>query len=445
MRAKGVLLPCCLATCLATAGLAQDSAPASRPASRPAVALTLEHGLKLRVVPIDLPGQIAVLVIVNGAGILSEPGGAPHLAHVSEHAVFHCAGDAKLVGSWFSQGRANAETLPELMYFDAYPSRAELEAALRIAFLRAIGAFTIADPIVQREKPVALAEVRQLEAARTASSDLLGKFAWSAFVQIGVHRAADAPFVRFTETITSEDVQGFCATRFRPDRATIVVVGDVDPVAVEDTLGGLFDEVTMVLEPAAAPRPAIRAGSFEGSWDVASHQFFMAWPAPPATDPAHPALTLLAQLLNLRIPMSAPIRKEALAGGLALADVGGLFVVQMPLRAKDGGPAVATEVRKLLDDLANDERGPRALKGLKSNVRMSAGLGPIRYPPHLPRKILAHANQELARARATLAWGQPPEEYCARVDAVTAADVRAAIRQHLAAEKAAIVTIAGRE
>ena len=45
------------------------------------------------------------------SGILAEPAGVPHLAHISEHAIFHSlvdAGPAKLVEQWYAEGRANA-------------------------------------------------------------------------------------------------------------------------------------------------------------------------------------------------------------------------------------------------------------------------------------------------------------------------------------------------
>jgi hypothetical protein len=47
--------------------------------------------------------------------------------------------------------------------------------------------------------------------------------------------------------------------------------------------------------------------------------------------------------------------------------------------------------------------------------------------------------------RATLAWDQSPEDYCARTDKVGAEAIKAAVRTWLAPDKAAVVTIAGKE
>src|SRR5262245_7117794 len=99
------------AVCLMLASVvAQDSAPASRPESRRAVEELVDWGLRVRVVPIDVPGELAVILGFRNAGILSEPAGHPHLAHVSEHARFHSMPQGselgKLVDKWFSLGRA---------------------------------------------------------------------------------------------------------------------------------------------------------------------------------------------------------------------------------------------------------------------------------------------------------------------------------------------------
>jgi hypothetical protein len=127
------------------------------------------------------------------------------------------------------------------------------------------------------------------------------------------------------------------------------------------------------------------------------------------------------------------------------ADVGGLFVIQAPLKSKDGSEALAAAIGKLLDAIVLDETLLKSTKSFRKSLREAVGLGPVGYPPGLREKIMAHANQELWRMRATLAWDQSPEEYCARVDAVTPEDVAAAFKKYLAPEKATVVTIIGKD
>lgn len=442
-----------VAWCLAASVLAQDSAPATRPESRRATETVVDCGLRVRIVPIDVPGELAVILGFRNAGILSEPAGQPHLAHVSEHVRFHQAPEgadlAKAVGKWLALGRANAETLPDVMYFDLYPTRAELPAALRLQVGRLFGA-TGDQAVLEREKAVALSEVTGLEGRRTAGMDALGKFAWSAFTQVGIHGAKDVPFKAHTAEITLEDVRKFGGIgRFRPDRAMLTIAGNFDPGEVDAELRTVLEATKALIEqepfaPFApfVPKPGVRAGT----WDVASNQFFMAWIGPPPSDRAHPALAAFARVLATRLALAPEIRAAALQPTVVHADVGGLFAVQSPLRKKEGGEALAAEIRKAIDSCATGQ-GLMLLDRAKYTARVNSGFppGPLQYPPGLPRQIMLHANYELARMRVTLAAGQTAEEYCARVDEITAGDVKAAVNAWLAPEKAAIVTIAGKE
>jgi predicted Zn-dependent peptidase len=263
-----------------------------------------------------------------------------------------------------------------------------------------------------------------------------------------MHGVKEVPLHEFTNYLTPDSIRAFClGMRFRLDRAMLVVFGDVDPLVVEDELGAALDKMTIVLRDDPIPNQSINAGAIKATWDVASHQFFMAWPAPPPSDPAHPALSLLAQLLQQRLgfsPVIAKLRRQPL---LVYSDLSGLFVIQSPLKSKDDGDALAVEVRKAIDVLAADEGALRALKNARADLRASAGIlpGPMQYPPTLPRKIVAHTNLEIARMRATFAWDQSPEDYCARADKVTGPEIQAAMKTWLAPEKAAIVTIVGKE
>ena len=416
----------------------------------------MKHGLRVRIVPLDLPGEIGVILGMKGAGILSEPMGAPHVAHISEHVLFHSMGSkyerreespiAKLVDQWFAEGRANAETLPELMYFDIYPKSSDLVTALTVQIARGLG--TVDTRVLEREKPIALSEVTGLEASRTAQIDPLVKFAWCPFTQAAMHGLNDVPLHEFTSYLTPDSIRAFClSTRFRLDRAMLVVFGDVDPLIVEDELGAALDKMTIVLRSDPLPNQPINPGAVKATWDVASHQFFMAWPAPPPSDPAHPALSLLAQLLQQRLGFSPAISKLKRQPLLVYSDLSGLFVIQSPLKSKDDGDAFAVEVRKAIDALAADEGALGALKNARANLRASAGIltGPMQYPPALPRKIIAHTNVEIARMRAAFAWDQSPEDYGARADKVTGPEIKAAMKTWLAPEKAAIVTIVGKE
>jgi predicted Zn-dependent peptidase len=446
MSGKAAALACLLLASV----LAQDSRPATRPESRRAVEEIADWGLRVRVVPIDVPGEIAVILGFRNAGILSEPAGQPHLAHLSEHARFWAVPEAtewgKALKRWYAEGRATAETLPEMMYFDLYPKRDELRTALMIQLQRL---FPVAadEAVLEREKPIALSEVTGLEKSRTAAMDGLGKFAWSAFTQAAFHGASEVPFKAHTALITRDEVQSFWgAERFRPDRAMLTIAGNVDVDTVDAELDAIFKKITasIMTEPWTPSPPKL--GPVKTSWDVGSHQAFVAWPGPPPSHPDHPALAVFARVLATRVVLSHDLRAAARQPVLVHGDVGGMFVVQAPLQAADGGETFAIGVKKAVD-FSTTAQGLLLLKTAKSTVRVNSGFAPaaIEYPPSLPRRIMVHANYELARMRVTLTAGQTAEEYCARVDAVTAEQVQTAAKTWLAPERATVVTIAGKE
>jgi predicted Zn-dependent peptidase len=435
-----------LAWLLVAGCLAQEPAPESRATSRPPVEFRLTAGVRVRLVPIGLPGEVAVILGIHGAGMLAEPAGVPHLAHISEHAIFHSIGHdegGKLVDEWLAEGRANAETLPDLMYFDLSPPAGAVGSAIAIQYRRFTGGYAT-PAVMDREIPRALSEVTGLEAARTERRDLLGKFAWSAFTQIALRGTTDVPFKEKTLEIGWGMVDAFRQRTFYPGSAMLTVVGDIDP-----------DEVRSMINPSwtgqqrehkAERRPALRPGSLKGSWDVASHQFFMAWEAPPPADRAHPALTVFSRVLAGSLMASADLRRLTRGVAAAEADAGGLFVIHVPLKSPARGEDAAAEIRKIIAAFGSDGAPSRAITGAQAAVRELAGLVPkVTYPPNIPRKILVHANLELWRMRATLAWDQAPEDYCARADKIGAADIKAAIKTWLAPDKAAIVTIIGKE
>jgi predicted Zn-dependent peptidase len=435
MAGKGVLLACCLLGALS----GQDSGPASRPATE----YVTGDGLRVRIVPVaETPGEVALILGIHGAGILAEPKDLPHLAHLSEHAICHGSGsDARtaFIEELVAAGRANAETLPDFMYFDVYASPETLGTAIELQMER-LRRDHVQASILAREKPRALAEVTHLEGASTDRTDRLGKFAWCAFTQAARHGVASTPLRARTDALTLEDVRAFRAATFSPRSAMLTVVGDVDPDAVRKVVPPDPGEKP----PPRVPSPTIvKPEKRRATWDVRSHQTFIAWPAPAPGDAAHPALAVAAQALQSKLVMTPAIVKATKQSPMASADAMGLFVVQLPLRDPESGEAVARSVQDVVDALAAGDASLRAPRFFKRAVRVNAGIGPFSYPPQLPRKILAPANQELWYLRATLTWGQPPEEYCARVDAVTADDVRTAIKSHLAADRATIVTLAG--
>lgn len=206
----------------------------------PPTEYTLANGLRVRLVPHSGEDQAIVLLGVR-AGILEEPAGLPHLAHVTEHlTVFDVAlGGEKLAPEWLRKNKSNGETLPDLMYFDLDVAPGDVDEALRVQASRLEGAEFSRETLL-REIPRTLSEMDFVE---RSEFPVAGKFALVPFVQAALHGRTDVPIRVQTHKITVDDVRRFHERTFRPDRAMVVVVGEFDLAAacksIETHFGGL--------------------------------------------------------------------------------------------------------------------------------------------------------------------------------------------------------------
>jgi RNA polymerase sigma factor (sigma-70 family) len=240
---------------------------------------TLDNGLRVRLVPRAGDKQVMVLLFAR-AGFLHEPAGLPHVAHVTEHlTVFDLpAAEAKLADGWFKAGKANGETLPDLMYFDLLVPSDEAEAAVKVQAARLAGA-EFGKETLAREVPRALQEVDFVEKSAFPAA---GKFAFTAFTQAAFHGKTDQPLRAGTKRLTVADVTAFHRATFRPDWAGLVVAGEFDPKAIRKAVDAAFGR--MKNPPAPAARPAMKPGEVSADWDVNTRHVFVAWPVP---DPTH--------------------------------------------------------------------------------------------------------------------------------------------------------------
>lgn len=422
----------------------QDSGPAGSTVT----GWTLGNGLRVRLVTAPTPGEVAVLLSIQGAGALAEPPGLPHLAELTRCAILLAKrnepADRLLVPRWMSAG-SDSETTPSSMSFDIRPKPSEVRLALRVL---ANGFFDPEfDPAtIERLKGEAREAVEFSESDQRM--DPLGKVAWSPCKQIAFHSASIVRFKNVAPEVNATAVAAFIRRTFRTERAMLTVVGDFDPVATKRWVEESFGKTATGSRPVAESRPAMTGGQLRGSWDVASHRFFMMWPGAPFADRAYPALEILADEMSLRLASSPEVgvllREETWPS--VVADACGFLVVQAPLRAEKGGPLLAAEIAKLLEALAKDPL--QALEQRKQTIRVESGTGALhvgaaRLAPNAP--LDSRMLVERRRMLFTLRCGEPPERYLARVDAVTADDIHAAIKAWLPPEKATILTIAGKE
>jgi len=240
--------------------------------------------------------------------------------------------------------------------------------------------------------------------------------------------------------VTPAAIEAFHDRTFRPERAMLSVVGTVDAAAVRKIVETRFGRKPRSARPALDSRPTPNPGVADGTWDLASHQLLMLWPLPPAAEKSRPALEIVAQDLPKKMSNSGEVARLAKnARGndhLVRADAAGFFSVQLPLRCKTDGPALAREVSRLLTTIAYDPARNPVLARAGFEYGRAAGMT---IPPTMVPAL------EHNRVRKTLAWGESVDAYCDRIGRLTADDVHSAIKQYLTPDKATIVTIAGKE
>jgi zinc protease len=250
------------------AGLAQTAAPAPAPSAAPAAATgdggwlyrgsdvapdpawrfgTLENGLRYAVRRNPLPaGQVSIRVRID-VGALHEGDSERGWAHFVEHMLFkgtETYPDRQARQIWQQLGASfgsdtNAQTgATDTVYILNLPhaARAPLDTSLTVlAEMMARARFEPA--AVTAERPVILAEKGRRPELTQRIVDLSRTLLYSGL------RFADRDPIGTEATLngaTAEGLRDFYRRWYRPDRATIVMVGDADPAMMEELIRARF-------------------------------------------------------------------------------------------------------------------------------------------------------------------------------------------------------------
>jgi zinc protease len=227
----------------------------------------LRYALRKNGVP---PGQVAIRVRMD-VGSLHELDHERGYAHLLEHLVFRQSrylAEGAAIPTWQRLGATfgsdtNAETSPVSTTFkldlpNATP--AKLDESLKLLSGMMI-APALTEANVRTEVPIVLAEMRERggTAMRVAEATQQTLFAGQ--------RIAIRPVIGTPETLngaSQSSVRAFHARWYRPENAVIVVVGDVDPAAIEPMVRRHFANWPTVGKPTPAPDfgdPSAPAGS----------------------------------------------------------------------------------------------------------------------------------------------------------------------------------------
>ena len=201
---------------------------------------TLRNGLRYAVrrngVP---PGQVAVRVRID-AGSLAENDDQRGYAHLIEHLSFRGSayvpdGEAKRVWQRFGAtfgSDSNAQTTPvATLYKLDLPSASQAEVDESLHILSGMMEQPAITPAALKgELPVVLAEQREQPGAQVRLGD-----AANALLYAGQPLATRSPIgtVKVLEAATPASVQAFHDRWYRPERALVIISGDIDPETAE--------------------------------------------------------------------------------------------------------------------------------------------------------------------------------------------------------------------
>ena len=435
-----------------------DAAPVKQPgrwaqdyvhrAADPAVRFgTLPNGLRYAIMHNDTPNNGIAMRLRIGSGSLKERDDEQGLAHYLEHMAFRGSTnivDGEVVRMLERQGLrfgpdTNAFTAQdETVYMFTFPKSDASALDTGMTLFREIGQrLLLAAPAVDAERGVILSEERLRD---TPSYQAIKADLGNSLTGTRVPQRWPIGLVATIKAATPTRLRRFYEANYRPDNATIVIVGNVDPAKVQAQLIARFADWTSAvpadqLRP-GTPKPAAPAAEFvaPGAPDTLS----LSWQRP--VDPRAETLgydreklteLAAATVLNNRLadraarpgsPYVAAQTQEtaSLYGAAALTF---LQISARPDTWHEALAAVVEEQRRLVTSGAGDIDLKRALTQINTMFESAAANATTRKDSDIADALISAVNddqvytspaQDLAIARTILA-------------AVTPADISAAL------------------
>ena len=272
--------------------------------------LVLENGVTVLIKPIAGVNQVGVEALYD-VGFMHEPKGMTQASHLLEHLV--CYGPSESFGQkeamqkLSAMGMANAETLPSFTHYDYTLPANQLPLVLQIEHER-LTSLSFDNSLVEAEAKRCYQET---DAVESNPSSGMVKHAFMAFSQAWRH-GADRALVRGgLEEMQLEELRSFHRSYYRPDKLTLVVVGDFDiekaKRLIQEGLGSLEPSAPTQATPidwAALPkRQTVR-------WDANVSGVCLSFP-PPSDLVSSAALSLFGTLLMQQLIQDAEISAVA--------------------------------------------------------------------------------------------------------------------------------------
>ncbi|MGH8082981.1 MAG: M16 family metallopeptidase [Lysobacter sp.] len=371
-RRLALVAPLALALCLALGAVrAEAPQPLQPPAgvsAGPCVEGICEYrlGNGLRVLLFaDASQPTVTLNLIYAVGSKQENYGETGMAHLLEHMLFKGTPQHRdIPGEMKKRGiRFNAQTsLERTNYFSSFPANdATLDWLLGLESDRMVHS-----DIARKDLDSEMTVVRnEMESGENSPISALSErvrstaYLWHHYGNSTIGARSDV------ENVPIDRLQAYYRSWYRPDNATLVVAGRIDP---GKTLSAIARHFAAVPKPATPMRPMYtREPAQDGEREVTVRRvgdlrlLMTAYHIPAATHPDAPALSLLDDILG-HVP-SGRLHKALVESGLA-ANVGvggeqmpdpGLFTAVAAL-PKDGDAAQAEKI--LIEQLEQIQRQP---------------------------------------------------------------------------------------
>jgi zinc protease len=250
----------------------------------------LSNGARLVVIP-DRSTPLVQVDVRYEVGSAEDPPGKAGLAHLAEHLMFQhrmLGPDRPATFDLLPQIALgfNAYTTYDETHYELVASKEDVEALLRVeAFRMDARCRTIPPAEFEREREVVRNELR----TRAGSPEgLMPRLVSEAVYPAGhPYRHTTGGDDQQLAAITFEDACRFLERYYTPDRATVIVTGNVDPDEVGRKFAFLFGGIARreAAPRAVVPPIALSARRTEHRLDIDRPLLWVLWRMPPATSP----------------------------------------------------------------------------------------------------------------------------------------------------------------
>lgn len=402
----------------------------------------LPNGLRYALQHNETPRDGVAMRMRIGSGSLQERDEERGLAHFLEHMAFRGSAnvaDGEVVRMLQRQGlRFGADTnattgLDQTIYHFNFPRADAAALDTGLMLFREIGDRLTLDPqLVEQEKGVILSEerVRDVPMMRAALVQMQQQLEGTRVPQrLPIGR------IETVQAATAERLRRYYTANYRPDNATLIVVGNIDVDAVERRIRERFADWRNATPPdtpdlgvARPTRPTVEFVAPD-----APGALTLTWLRPVDVRPHTPAVSreflvqgLAVSALNQRLRDSAQQPGSPLIGATAsvqasvyrVAGLAQLAVQAQPGRSTDALDAAVAELRQLLVHGVTPADLQRLLPGVRSEMQARLAQEPTR--PHAaiadrlinavhPHAPYLSAQQAMTETEPLLASLQPEE------------------------------------